>query len=46
MEQVSFSFASAEIYAAQQDPKGGIGGTNTALCGGSTAEVNDVIERR
>ncbi len=42
MEQVSFSFGAAEIYAAQQDPRGGIGSTSTAVCGGSS-EPADVI---
>lgn len=35
MEQVSLSFETAMISVASQDPKGGIGGVETALCGGS-----------
>jgi type VI secretion system secreted protein Hcp len=36
MEQVSFSFSDSMITAYQQDPKGGVGGAETAiLCGGS-----------
>jgi hypothetical protein len=40
MEQVSFSFAQSVITVLQEDPKGGIGDSETAvLCGGSAGRV-------
>jgi type VI secretion system secreted protein Hcp len=46
LESVSFSFGAADIYAASQDPKGGIGGTSTAVCGGSSDLGDVIVEKR
>jgi type VI secretion system secreted protein Hcp len=40
LEQVSFSFGGSSISTFQQDPKGGLGGSETAvLCGSSKGRV-------
>jgi type VI secretion system secreted protein Hcp len=45
-EQVSLSFGSALIEAAKLDPKGQATWTSATTCGGSTADLQEFVEKR